>query len=67
MLKCLQPHISIYRYLKLIKKEDGPEYDKTKFNDLRLSNFKFMFVSKSPFPNAKLLDEMYVVRCVLPD
>ncbi|RUS72886.1 hypothetical protein EGW08_019346 [Elysia chlorotica] len=54
------------KYLKLVKAEDGPEYDKTKFNDLRLANFKFVLISKSPFPNPKLLDMFYVIKVIIP-
>ncbi|KAK3800105.1 hypothetical protein RRG08_015071 [Elysia crispata] len=54
------------KYLKLVKTEDGPEYDKTKFNDLRLANFKFVMISKSPFPNPKLLEMFYVIQVVIP-
>ncbi|XP_012942165.1 IQ motif and ankyrin repeat domain-containing protein 1 isoform X2 [Aplysia californica] len=55
------------KYVKLIKKEDGPEYERTKFNDMRLANFKFMLVTKNPFPSEKLLNDLYVIRISLPD
>ncbi|GFS01429.1 hypothetical protein ElyMa_004580900 [Elysia marginata] len=54
------------KYLKLVKPEDGPEYDKTKFNDLRLGNFKFVLISKTPFPNPKLLEMFYVIQIIIP-
>lgn len=52
--------------MKLVKKEDGTEYDKTKFNDLRLSHFKFVVISKNPYLNEKLLDAMYVIKVSIP-
>ncbi|GFN81375.1 fam83h antisense RNA 1 (head to head) [Plakobranchus ocellatus] len=58
--------LTIEKYGKLIKAEDGPEYEKTKFNDMRLANFKFMLISKSPFPNPKLLDMFYVIKVIIP-
>ncbi|XP_059144991.1 IQ motif and ankyrin repeat domain-containing protein 1-like [Physella acuta] len=54
------------KYSKLIKPTDGPDYEKTKFNDLRISNFLFILVTKNPFPSVKLLEAMYVIRVVVP-
>ncbi|XP_025110079.1 putative IQ motif and ankyrin repeat domain-containing protein [Pomacea canaliculata] len=54
------------KYMGLVKKEDGPEYERTKFNDLRLENFKLFIVSKNPFPPENLIESMYVIRVCLP-
>ncbi|XP_076463070.1 IQ motif and ankyrin repeat domain-containing protein 1-like [Babylonia areolata] len=55
------------KYLGLLKPNDPPEYDKNKFNDLRLSNFKFFIVSKNPYPREELLDQTYPIQVFLPD
>ncbi|BFZ16284.1 hypothetical protein BsWGS_19323 [Bradybaena similaris] len=53
------------KYIKLIKELDGPEYDKSKFNGLRIGNFKFILVTQNPFPDEKLLDKFCVIRIVV--
>ncbi|CAG5136717.1 unnamed protein product, partial [Candidula unifasciata] len=53
------------KYMKLIKEQDGQEYDKSKFNGLRISNFKFILVTQNPFPDEKLMDNFYVIRIVI--
>ncbi|KAK3089405.1 hypothetical protein FSP39_003377 [Pinctada imbricata] len=53
-------------YLQLVKETDGPEYDKTKFNDYRKGNFRFFIVTKNPYPSDDLLDKTYVIRIFVP-
>ncbi|XP_021375352.1 putative IQ motif and ankyrin repeat domain-containing protein [Mizuhopecten yessoensis] len=53
-------------YLKIVKKSDGDEYAKTKFNDLRTKNFKFVIITKNPYPPEELLEKTYVIRMYVP-
>ena len=57
----------VCRYMGLVKPNDPPDYEKTKFNQLRLDNFKFFLVSKNPYPKEELLDQMYPIQVFLPD
>ncbi|XP_074658400.1 IQ motif and ankyrin repeat domain-containing protein 1-like [Tubulanus polymorphus] len=55
------------RYLSFVKESDGPEYQKTKFNDLRVSNFRFYILSKNPYPSEQLMDRLYgPIRVQIP-
>ena len=60
-------YVMLCRYLGLVKPNDPPEYDKNKFNQLRLDNFKFFLVSKNPYPKEELLEQMYPIQVFLPD
>lgn len=53
-------------YLKLVKKSDGDEYAKTKFNDLRTKNFRFFIITKNPYPPDDLIERTYVIRMYVP-
>ena len=56
----------IYRYMKLVRDTDGPEYNKMNFIDSRTQRFQLMFIMKNPFPSDKLLEKTYVIRVHIP-
>jgi hypothetical protein len=51
----------------LVKKDDPPDYERNKFNSLRLENFKFFLLSKNPYPREELLELFYPIQVFLPD
>ncbi|KAJ8305745.1 hypothetical protein KUTeg_016290 [Tegillarca granosa] len=53
-------------YLKMVKESDGEEYSKNKFNDFRKDNFKFVIITKNPYPPTKLMETTYPIRIVVP-
>uniref|UniRef100_A0A2C9KSV2 Uncharacterized protein n=1 Tax=Biomphalaria glabrata TaxID=6526 RepID=A0A2C9KSV2_BIOGL len=54
------------KYKTLIKSTDGPEYELTKFNEIRTSKFMFILLTKNPTPSEKLMQLMYLIRVVVP-
>lgn len=53
------------RYLQLIRPEDGEEYNKNNFNDYHAEKFKFIILTKNPFPEEHLLGITYPIKVVL--
>ncbi|ELT90080.1 hypothetical protein CAPTEDRAFT_89148 [Capitella teleta] len=54
------------KYIKLLKQEDGVDYDKNRFNDARTQNFKFFIITKNPSPPDDLVDLSYLIRIHIP-
>jgi len=54
-----------FRYLQLIRPGDGEEYNKNNFNDFHASKFKFIILTKNPFPEEHLLNITYPIKVVL--
>ncbi|KAI0224680.1 putative IQ motif and ankyrin repeat domain-containing protein [Lamellibrachia satsuma] len=52
-------------YLQLIRPEDGEEYNKNNFNDYHAEKFKFIILTKNPFPEEHLLGITYPIKVVL--
>ncbi|KAK2170227.1 hypothetical protein NP493_1134g01036 [Ridgeia piscesae] len=52
-------------YLQLIRPGDGEEYNKNNFNDFHASKFKFIILTKNPFPEEHLLNITYPIKVVL--
>ena len=57
--------VLICSYLQLIRKEDGEEYNKNNFNDFHAEKFKFIILTKNPFPEEHLLSITYPIKVVL--
>lgn len=53
-------------YLPLVKKSDGADYDKNKFSSVRIDNFKLFIITKNPYPDDKLMEQLYVIRMFVP-
>ncbi|XP_013396876.1 putative IQ motif and ankyrin repeat domain-containing protein [Lingula anatina] len=49
-------------YTCLLRKGDPQEYDKNKFIENRVQNFKFVIITKNPLPPAELLEKTYAIR-----
>lgn len=49
-------------YLKLIRKEDGEEYDSSNFADERVKRFKFILLTSARFPNEALVERTFPLR-----
>lgn len=58
--------LCVFRFTKLIKDGDGPDYNKNNFNDLRLSHFLFVIMTKNPFPDDELIERTYPIRIHIP-
>jgi len=52
------------RYLKLIRKEDGKEYQKENFNQSRLERFQVVIISKIFDPPEAWMDTFYTLRII---
>ncbi|KAJ8306021.1 hypothetical protein KUTeg_016566 [Tegillarca granosa] len=50
--------IQVEIYIKLIKEEDGPEYDKNNFSPERMEDFMFIVVTTNPEQHKELTDCM---------
>jgi len=57
--------LCVIRFTKLIRQSDGEQYNKNQFNDMFLTNFKFIIITKNPFPPARLVEMTYPITvCV---
>jgi hypothetical protein len=54
-------------YLRLIKKTDGEEYSEHNFSEMRLKNFKVLFLTSNPYPNDNLLKLTMPLKIVTKD
>eukprot|EP00794_Sanderia_malayensis_P004654 gene4654-5262_t len=52
-------------YLSLVKKSDGDEYSKEKFNQSRLDNFKFLLITKMFNPPEQWLEMFYAIKVIV--
>ena len=52
-------------FMRLVKLEkDGKEYEHQNFNEIRLRNFKVIFLTANPYPNDKLMKMTVPIRVV---
>ena len=52
-------------YLRLVRAEDGEEYEPNKFQEARAQAFKFVVLTSSPRPNEDMVPRLYAVRVVV--
>ncbi|CAH1774100.1 unnamed protein product [Owenia fusiformis] len=50
------------KYLSLLRDTDGDDYSRNRFTDLRTSNFKFVLITKNPYPSKDMIENFYVIR-----
>eukprot|EP00118_Oscarella_pearsei_P010653 m.66547 g.66547 ORF g.66547 m.66547 type:complete len:641 (+) comp35393_c0_seq2:388-2310(+) len=55
------------KYLSLVKKEDREEYGKNSFNESRISNFKFVIITRMWRPPEALIQQTYPIRIHIPE
>mmetsp|Transcript_9157 Transcript_9157/g.26247 ORF Transcript_9157/g.26247 Transcript_9157/m.26247 type:complete len:127 (-) Transcript_9157:171-551(-) len=54
-------------YLSLVRKADGEEYEANQFQEVRVKNFKLVFLTSARQPEAPVLDVFYLIRIKVVD
>ena len=49
-------------YMKLVRKEDGDEYDPNKFQEARIQNYRFVVVTSARYPEQPMVDALKPFR-----
>ena len=49
-------------YMKLVRKEDGEEYDPNKFQEARIQNYRFVVVTSARYPEQPMVDALKPFR-----
>ena len=56
----------VYRFLSLVRPEDGEQYSKTAFLGVRIENFKFIILTQLWSPGEDLINQTYPLRVMIP-
>lgn len=54
-------------YLSLARKSDGEEYEANQFQDIRVKNFKFVYLTSSRQPHEVVMNSFYAIRIKVVD
>ena len=54
-------------YLSLVRKADGEEYKPNQFQEVRVKNFKLVFLTSARQPETQVIDAFYVIRIKVQD
>lgn len=67
LFKCLldKTILENEKYMILVRKQDGIEYEAQNFSDLRLKHFKLLFLTSAQYPCDKLISLTMPVRIVV--
>jgi hypothetical protein len=52
-------------FLRLVRSEDGEEYEPNKFQEVRAQAFKFVVLTSSPRPNEDMVPRLYALRVLV--
>jgi hypothetical protein len=52
-------------YLRLVRAEDGEEYEPNKFQEARAQSFKFVVLTSASKPNENMVSHLYALRVVV--
>jgi hypothetical protein len=55
-----------FRFLSLVKAEDGEQYSKTAFLGARIENFKLIILTQLWKPSEDLINQTYPLRVMIP-